>query len=59
MSKSNSYTWPDNVFFETEADKDFAKLDHSQQLVVFKAIKKSLPIPDPRRMDTANLFQEI
>ena len=26
MSKSNSYIWPDNVFFETEADKDFAKI---------------------------------
>ncbi len=47
MSKSNSYTWPDNVFFETEADKDFAKLDHSQQLVVFKAIKKVATNPRP------------
>ena len=40
MSRSNKFIWPDNVFFEPEAEKDFAALDNSQRLVVFKAILK-------------------
>ncbi len=47
MSKSNNYDWPDNVVFEPEADKDFADLDNSQRLVVFKAIKKVALNPKP------------
>ena len=48
MSRSNKYTWPDNVIFEPEAERDFAVLDNSQRLVVFKAIKKVASNPKPR-----------
>lgn len=48
MSKSNSFNWPDNVVFTIEADKDFAGLDNSQRLVVFKAIKKVASNPRPQ-----------
>ena len=48
MSQSNKYIWPDNVVFEPEAEKDFAALDNSQRLVVFKAILKVATNPQPR-----------
>ena len=48
MSQSNKIIWPDNVFFEPEAEKDFAGLDHSQRLFVFKAILKVASNPRPR-----------
>ena len=48
MSRSNKFIWPDNVFFEPEAEKDFAALDNSQRLVVFKTILKVASNPKPR-----------
>ena len=48
MSRSNKFIWPDNVIFEPEAEKDFAALDNSQRLVVFKAILKVASNPKPR-----------
>ena len=48
MSQSNKYIWPDNVVFEPDAEKDFAALDNSQRLVVFKAILKVASNPKPR-----------
>ena len=48
MSKSNKFKWPDNVSFTPEADDDFASLDNTQRLVVFKAIKKVASNPKPR-----------
>ena len=48
MSRSNKFTWPDNVIFESEAEKDFEALDNSQRLVVFKAIVKVAVNPRPR-----------
>ncbi len=48
MSKSNKLSWPKNVFFEPEAENDFAALDHSQQVIVFKAILKVSENPKPR-----------
>lgn len=49
MSKSSKYVWPNNVKFEPEAENDFASLDNSQRIVVFKAIVKvaSNPLPRP------------
>ena len=48
MSRSIKYKWPDNVVFEPEAENDFKALDHSQRLVVFKAITKVASNPQPR-----------
>lgn len=48
MSKSNKLTWPDNVSFTPEADDDFASLDNTQRIIVFKAIKKVASKPKPR-----------
>lgn len=48
MSKSSSYSWPQNVSFTPEADRDFADLDNSQRQVVFKAIKKVASNPGPQ-----------
>lgn len=48
MSKSNKIIWPNNVSFEPEAEADFAALDNSQRLVVFKAILKVASNPQPR-----------
>ena len=52
MSRSNKYVWPDNVIFTPEAENDFASLDNSQRIVVFKAIVKvaSNPRPRPERL---------
>jgi len=47
MSKSISYAWPDNVSFTREAENDFADLDNSQRIIVFKAIKKVAANPKP------------
>lgn len=48
MSKSDKFKWPDNVSFEAEAESDFAALDNSQRLLVFKAILKVASNPRPR-----------
>ena len=48
MSRSNKFKWPDNVLFLPEAEKDFAALDNSQRLVVFKAILKVATNPKPK-----------
>ena len=50
MSSSSDFKWPDNVSFEPEAESDFASLDHSQRVIVFKAILKvsSNPLPRPK-----------
>ena len=48
MSKSNKFKWSDNVSFTSDADNDFASLDNTQRLVVFKAIKKVASNPKPR-----------
>ncbi len=48
MSRSNKFIWPDNVIFESEAERDFAALDNSQHLAVFKAILKVAANPKPR-----------
>ena len=45
---SRSIEWPDNVYFESAAKSDFAALDNSQKLIVFKAIKKVASNPQPR-----------
>ncbi len=48
MPKSNKFKWPENVSFTHDADNDFAALDNTQRLVVFKAIKKVASNPKPR-----------
>ncbi len=48
MSKLNKFKWPENVKFEPGADNDFASLDNSQRLIVFKAIVKVAANPKPR-----------
>ena len=48
MSKSVKFDWPDNVFFEKAAIDDFDALDRTQQIAVYKALKKVAKNPQPR-----------
>ena len=48
MSKSNSFSFPENVSFNAEAWDDFQALNHSLQIPVVKAICKVAENPRPR-----------
>ena len=48
MSKSNSFSFPDNVTLTDDAQDDFLTLDHSLQIPVFKAICKVSANPQPQ-----------
>ena len=47
MSKSNNFSFPDNVVFRDEAQEDFLQLDRSQQIITAKAIVKVSQNPAP------------
>ena len=47
MSRSNDFSFPDNVVFREEALADFLELDRSRQIITAKAIVKVSHNPAP------------